>query len=358
MTKEEKKEYKKRKKELMKFGKVSKILYCVFILAMIGVAAYFVNVVWNESVEYQKASAKTRVNEAIEKVDAISGLDLKTNMIPVKSEENNITYRLYDDNGKGIADVRLEKERPCLIVLAVYKEPEIKSLVSYKLLVPSNAQGVIREGEEPIDSSELIVDSEDTTLRHFTIPAKSVLGDMGIGVPSFKWIEANGLYDISQLSINVDDKECKLYQMEDGDYFAALIADEELNSQLRHRAAYCSEKYANYISNDYPYYSLRSMICGNAPFASRLLNVTLTWYGQHSSVETKDMRVSDAIKLSNDDYMLNVIFNYVTSGIYGVNDEESKLTIYLHRDWDGEWRISELMNNIQAPWITAYSIDE
>ncbi len=356
MTKEEKKEYKRIKKEKMKFGKTAKCLYFVFILLLLAGSAYFVKLTWEECKAYQAASAQTRVDQAIERVEKISGLELKTNMIPVKSEDNDITYRIYSD-GKGIADVQLHKTRACGIVLAIYDEPVIKSLVSYDLLIPEDSTIELREGDEVLDSSSLVSDIEESAFNKFTIPARPTLNDIGISVQRFKNVKVSGIYDISQLKVMSGNKELTLFPMKDGRYFAANVASPELNKLLRERAAYCAEKYANYISNDYPYAYLRGMICWNAPFANRLLDVTLTWYGQHDSVETTNMKVSDAVWISDNNYMLNVSFDYITTGIYGVNNEESKLNIYLHWDSDDVWRISELMNNIQMDWIEPYEIN-
>ncbi len=357
MTKEEKREIKKRKKELMKFSRTAKLLYIVFILLLLSAGAFFVSRAWKEAEKYQKASARTRVDQAIEKVEEISGLELRTDMIPVRSEENSLTYRLYDES-KAVADVKLNKNRSSMVVLAIYDEAEITSLVSYKVLVPENSVASVKTWDQNADIYDFVKDSEDDIYTRFSIPGKQVLGEMGIVVPSFKWIEISGIFDISQLSISSEGRDCSLYKMEDGRYFAASVADEGLNLELRKRAAYVSEKYANYISNDYSFYELNDLICYGAPFAGRLLNVTLTWYGQHDSVEANNMTVSGARRLSDSDYMCNVRFDYVTKGIYGVNDEESKLTVYLHLDSDGVWRISELMNNIQMPWMDPYKIYE
>ena len=353
MTKEEKKEYKKRKKELMKFGRTAKLLYFVFILILLAASAYFVKLTWDECKAYQAASAQTRINEAIEELKEKTGLETKTNMIPVKTEDNDITYRLYSD-GEAVADVELHKNRSCCIVLAIYDEPVIKSLMSYDLLVPVDSVIEITEEDKVLDATTLVSDIEETALNKFSIPAKATLNEMGISVPKYKNIKVSGIFDISQVKIKAGETELKLYEMKDGRYFAASVANDDLNSALRKRAAYIAEKYANYISNDYPYASLRSMICWNAPFADRLLNVTLTWYGAHDKVETTNMKVSDAVRMSDNNYMLNVSFDYITTGIYGVNNEESKLNIYLHWDSDDVWRISELMNNIQMDWIEPY----
>ena len=356
MTKEEKKEYKKNKREKMKFGRTAKLLYFVFILILLSASAYFVKLTWDECKAYQAASAKTRIEEAILKLKSMTGIEARSNMIPIKSGDNDITYRLYSE-GKGIADVELHKTRSCCIVLAIYDEPALKSLLSYDLIVPIDSVIDVKEAEVSEDGSYLVSNIEETALNKVSIPAESVLKSMGISVPSYKNVCVSGVFDIGQVKVTEGDKVLTLVQMKDGRYFAANLADQDLNKLLRERAAYLAEKYANYISNDYPYTYLRSMICWNAPFADRLLNVTLTWYGAHDTVETTDIKVSDALRLSDNNYMLNVSFNYITTGIYGVNNEESKLNIYLHWDNDGEWRISELMNNIRMDWIEPYEID-
>ena len=353
MTKEEKKEYKKRKKEAMKFGRTAKLLYFVFILILLAASAYFVKLTWYECKAYQQASARTRIDEAIEELEEKTGLEAKSDMIPVKTEDNDIIYRLYSD-GAAVADVKLHKNRACCIVLAIYDEPVLESLLSFDLLVPTDSVTEIREGDELLDASLLTTDLEETAVNKFSVPARSTLNGMGISVPEYKNIRVKGIFDISQVNIKTGDTQLKLFEMKDGRYFAAYVADKDLNDLLRNRAAYIAEKYANYISNDYSYSSLRSMICWNAPFADRLLNVTLTWYGAHDKVETVNMKVSDAVRMSDNNYMLNVSFDYITTGIYGVNNEESKLNIYLHWDNDGVWRVSELMNNIQMEWIEPY----
>ena len=355
MTKEERKEYKRIRKEKMRFSKAAKWLYAVFVLLLLGASGYAVKYMWDECAAYQKASAATRVDQAMEYVESITDLDLKTNMIPVRSEEGRITYRIYAEN-KPIADVELTKTRSCGIVLSIYDEPVIKSLVSYDLLIPTDAEVELREGDELLDSETLVSDIEETAFNRFTVPGKRELGNMGIPVPAYKWVKAEGIYDASQIRVLRNDKELKITEKNEGELFAFESADDDFNQALRKRAAYCAEKYANFISNDYPYYSLSQLICWNSPLPSRLLNVTLTWYGDHTGVEAKNMKVSDAFKLTDDDYMLNVIFDYISYRASGSVEEKTMLTVYLHNEY-GDWKISELTNNIQADWIKAYELD-
>ena len=87
-AKEEKKAAKKaekiRRKKLMKFGLAVKIIYILFILAVIGAGAYAVKFVWDECAVYQQSSATVRVGEAIDTLKELTGLELKTNLIPSK----------------------------------------------------------------------------------------------------------------------------------------------------------------------------------------------------------------------------------------------------------------------------------
>jgi hypothetical protein len=354
MTKEERKEYRKIRKEKMKFGKAAKWLYAVFVLLLLGASAYLVKLTWDECAVYQKESAATRVNQAIEYVEGVTGLELKTNMVPVKSEEGRVTYRLYSEEG-AVAEVDLTKTRSCGIVLSIYDEPLVRSLVSYNVLMPADAIIELKEGEVTLDSDLLVSDIEQTALNRFSIPAKSILNGMGISVPSYKWVKIDGVFDKSQISVIQNDNTLKLVEKNGNDLFAMPVPEDELNETLRKRAAYCAEKYSNFVSNDYPFYSLYQLICWNSPLPGRLLDVNLTWYGAHDKVEVKDMKVSDALKLTDNDYMLNVIFDYLSYYGSDITDEEIRLTIYRHNDY-GTWNIAELTNNIQADWIKAYSI--
>ena len=357
MTKEEKKAYKQRRKELMKFGTAAKVLYLLFILALLGGSAYFLKLTWNECAAYQQASAATRVSQAIEHVEEVTGLEVKTNMIPVQSEENQMIYRLYSD-GKGIADVTINKTRNCGIVLSIYDEPKIKGLRSFDILVPVNSSASVYEGETILDAAEHVTDCESGEHRYFTVPGKTTVNNLGMGVPEFKWIRVSDIYDISQVSISIDDRQLKVYPMEKNFYFAGDIADPDFNEVLRRYAAHLADLYSFYISSDLSYNELSSVICYNAPLRSRLLDVTLTWYGAHNGTEVKEMKVSDGLRLSDSLYLLNLDYIYLSHGIYsGDVEDRIRLCILLHLDSDGAWRIAELINHIEPNWMVPYELE-
>ncbi len=360
MTKEERKEKRAYIKSKTKFGLAAKLCYLFFILILIGASVYAVKYVWDECKVYQSASATTRVNEAIADIEGLIDLDLKTDMIPIKIEGERVFYRIYSDVAP-VADVELHKIRNVLGIVAIYEEPIVSGIVSYDLLVPDDSYAVVYEGEKELDSSVFVSQTEEGKRKAFTVPAKSTLNDMGISVPSFHWITVSNIYDISQIKIykgtDSTDKsqELSIVPMDNNAYFAGYIRTDDFNTEMRKYAAFLSEKYSNYISNDYPYYSLRSRICSNAPLANRLLNVTLTWYGQHTSVEAVDMKVSDILMLSDNLCLFNTNFRYISNSVWGyVDDENTSLCLLLYKEWDGEWRIAELLNHIEADWLTPY----
>jgi len=358
-AKEEKKAAKKaekiRRKKLMKFGLAVKIIYILFILAVIGAGAYAVKFVWDECAVYQQSSATVRVGEAIDTLKELTGLELKTNLIPSKTEGDKIFYKLYNEDNHPVAEVELAKIRNILKLVAIYEEPKIRSLMSYDIMIPSDAEVSLREGESILDSELVISDADADHSKKFTLSAKGTLSNMGISVPTYKWVRIGGIFTIDQASCMLGEKELAIKEMDGKYFYAPDNADPDLNTGLRQRAAYIAEKYSNYISGDYPYWSLYNMILWNSPLPARLNNVTLTWYGAHTGVEIEDMKVSDAFKLTSSDYLLNVDFYYISYGYVDTVKEHVKMCMVLHNE-GGTWKIAELLNHIEQDWIAPYPV--